>query len=62
MNDQVYVRFFNMRQDEIPVDSHKVTALTSDFLSAIIAAVANDGQIADWLRAHPNGKVDFVVL
>lgn len=60
MKDKIFMRFFNLKWDEIPVDSKPVINLDSVFAEVEIKDESDC--VLAWLKSHPNGKVDFVVL
>ena len=58
-----YIRFFENRNDTIPVNSYEVCPggnYKSNCISSDSDTIVN--HINDWMNQHDNGKVDFVWL
>ena len=59
---KLYIRFFEHKEG-IPTDSHKIADGPQEHApwinNALFSWLEN---IEDWMRKHPDGKVDFVWL
>jgi len=62
MKDTIFIRYFKLKTDEVPVDSNPIVRLDNPLASRYINDYMCGMRISDWLTRYPNGKVDFVVL
>ncbi len=61
MNKKLYIRFFDRKDDGVPVDSYPVNA--GDNRVGMMENVEDSMQnLVSWMSRHPDGKVDFVWL
>jgi hypothetical protein len=62
MKDTIFIRYFELKTDQIPMDSNPIVRLDNPLVSREINDYMCGMYISDWLTRYPNGKVDFVVL
>jgi hypothetical protein len=59
---KLFVRFFNHLENQIPVDSHMVCVSNATSTEMSNCIISETVEINEWMKTHPQGKVDFVWL
>lgn len=62
MKQYMYIRFFNDKDDGVPVNSEVMANMHQQLPYVTEPMKGVEQQIYEWIVAHPNGKVDFVLL
>ena len=59
---RLFIRYFEKQEDKTPVDSTFVCGIHGDAAAIDSAIEKHVGDVTDWVKRHPAGKVDFVWL
>ena len=59
---RLFIRYFEKQEDKIPVDSTFVCGIHEDTATIDNTIEKHIGDITNWIKHRPAGKVDFVWL
>ena len=62
MNKKIFIRYFSLKENQIPDDSYAIVDADNPLASRYLRDYGIALNIDDWLIQHPKGKVDFVIL
>jgi len=59
---QLFIRFFDNKLNGVPTDSHVICSQCASEENTKKMIEAYSFEVAEWMKNHPDGKVDFVWL
>lgn len=62
MNKRIFIRYFKLKENQIPDDSNAIVNANNPLVSRYLNDYGIGANVDDWLARYPNGKVDFVCL